>query len=192
MGPSPALDTLRRFLDDAGRGPVENLDGLVDHLGPAWVHLNHRDTSMTIGKLVRIEDPEWSPPLLTFAVERHGGTQFGSTRATLQRWIVDLDAMTVSVDERRFRQVRPRAPKLDVGPIADGLARHIIERMDDERLAWSADRRQVRVLINVVIPATFRETTVKRRKRLRSALDARLEPAGWTPRPGAWRYELHE
>lgn len=189
MVTSPALDALRRFLDDAGPGPVEDLSGLVDHLQAAWVHLNDLDASMTAGKLVRIEDPEWSPPQLTFIVERHGGSQFGSTRATLQEWTVDLDAVTVSVDERRYRQLRPQAPRLDVRPIADEIARIIVDGSDDDRLEWSPDRRKVHVLVNAVIPATVRETTTARRRRLRTALDARLEAAGWTPRPGAWRYE---
>ena len=188
MVTSPAVAALRRFLDEAGTGRIVDLGGLIDHLRAAWDQVNDVDASMTAVKLSRIEDPEWSPPTLTFIVERHGGTQFGSTRATLQQWTIDLDAVAVSVDERRFRQLRPQAARIDVRSIADEIAGLIVEGADDDRLEWSSDRRQVHVLIGVVIPATYRQTTTARRRRFRDALDERLDTEGWTPRPSAWRY----
>src|SRR5581483_8214593 len=42
----------------------------------------------------RMEDVYWDPPILSFTVERHGGTVLGSTRAELQHWQVDLEKKT--------------------------------------------------------------------------------------------------
>ena len=57
----------------------------------------------------RMENVEWHPPILTFLIERHGGTVLGSARAELQRWTVDLDRRTATcerVGHRQFHQWR--------------------------------------------------------------------------------------
>jgi len=44
---------------------------------------------MHAGKLGRIENVRWEPPVLSFRIERHGAMGVGSTRAELQHWRVD-------------------------------------------------------------------------------------------------------
>jgi hypothetical protein len=46
---------------------------------PVWADLEGAsDEAMEPWKLGRMENPEWLPPVLTFVVERHGGTVLGS------------------------------------------------------------------------------------------------------------------
>ena len=167
-----SLDKLRGFLDELGPGRIEKEQdraALEGHLALAWDDLaGAGEAGMEPWKVDRMEDPDWSPPLLIFTIERHGAMQFGGTRATLQRWTLDLDRATAHHEEHGYRQVRPSAPRIDVQRIADELAGHIIERIDDERLEWSFGRRRVRILIGKALPPGLKQTTTSRRTRLRT------------------------
>src|SRR5438876_3187016 len=44
--------------------------------------------------LDRLEEIEWEPPLLSFKIERHGGTCLGSSRAEMQSWSLDVDDLS--------------------------------------------------------------------------------------------------
>ena len=84
----------------------------------------------------RMEHVEWNPPVLTFVIERHGGTVLGSTRAELQRWTVDLDRKTATCERAGHRQLSPMAKRVDVGSIADEVANKIVGGESDDRLTW--------------------------------------------------------
>jgi hypothetical protein len=58
----------------------------------------------------RIEEIEWEPPLLTFAIERHGGTAKGSVCAELQTWAVDVEKRTARVSGGGRRQLGKKHP----------------------------------------------------------------------------------
>jgi hypothetical protein len=53
--------------------------------------------------LGRTEEPMWQPPLLQFSVERHGETVMGSKMAIIQRWHLDLEALTAEVYQEARR-----------------------------------------------------------------------------------------
>ena len=110
----------------------------------------------------RIEQPAWEPPVLTFVIERHGGTAQGSLRADLQTWIVDLDAGTAKPATTGRRQLRPMSPRLDVRAIAADLTKAIASGASDPRLEWK-NATTVRVRISTVI---------------RTAAPSRRSPAG--------------
>jgi hypothetical protein len=63
-------------------------------------------------KLSRMKDATWNPPILEFTIERHGGTALGSTRASLQRWEINMDCerrvASRITDTVRFTHVNPR------------------------------------------------------------------------------------
>jgi hypothetical protein len=42
---------------------------------------------------------EWNDPILAFTLEQHGGTVLGSSRADLERWIVNLNDGTAHVEQ---------------------------------------------------------------------------------------------
>jgi hypothetical protein len=133
----------------------------------------------------RMEDVEWSPPLLTFRIERHGGiVGGGSTRAELQDWEVDIEAGTVKGGESGYRQLKPRDAPLNVTPLVNQVVALIKDHQTHEWLKWVSDRR-VRLLIAKIIPATNRQTTSGRRERFRAELEPRLEAMGFKRPPGA-------
>jgi hypothetical protein len=59
-------------------GPISNTGELERLLAACWDELTGDDGGMEAYKLLnRMEDVAWNPPLLTFVIERHGGTARG-------------------------------------------------------------------------------------------------------------------
>ena len=127
----------------------------------------------------RMESVEWSPPLLTFKIKRHGGASLGSSRAELQHWAVDISKRMASLGGTSHRRLRPTQRRLDVAPLANAVARSILSREGDAYLKWFPDGH-VLVCIGKVIPVGGpKQTVAGRRKRFRTALDAILKTNGW-------------
>lgn len=175
------MRVLRSFLDAQGAGPLVDTEGLITCLMPVWADLDGaRDDAMEPRKLGRLENPEWLPPVLTFVVERHGGTVLGSTRADLQTWTVNLDLETATPTTSGYRQIRPRATRLDVEPLVSEVIGLVVDGADDKRLKWSADHGTVRIAVGQFIPAGGPKQTVGgRRKRFREKLERAMAEAGW-------------
>ena len=137
-------------------------------------------SSMFSSKLNRWESPIWSPPLLEFEIERHGGTVMGSTRAEVQSWTVNVEDRSVELMGSRPRQLTKAAPRLDVVP----LARQCLDEMNagpeggSDWLMWP-DETRVRVKISRIIPETNKQTTAGRRKRFREALNDLAAATDW-------------
>jgi hypothetical protein len=175
------IDSLSQHLATLPPGPISNPGDLERLLAACWHEFQGDDCGMTGQKLLgRMEEVIWEPQTLSFTVERHGGTVLGSSRATLQEWRLDLDKRTAWCEERRFRQVRARQPRLDVRALAEAVARLILGRQEDGRLQWFEDGR-VRVLVGEVLPggSAVAQTLAGRRKRFRQALRERLADEGW-------------
>jgi hypothetical protein len=75
--------TYRVFKIDT-KGPISDASELETLLKECWYEFEGADdTKMWPSKLTgRMEDITWDPPILTFKIERHGGTVMGSTRPT--------------------------------------------------------------------------------------------------------------
>ena len=127
-----------------------------------------------------MEAVEWHPPVLTFVIERHGGTVLGSTRAELQRWTVDLDHRIATCEQSGHRQLSQMASRVDVEPIGEEVADRIVTGEADDRLTWLGDGR-VRVEVGKIFAqgSGYDQTVQGRRRRLREALIERLSPRGW-------------
>jgi hypothetical protein len=175
------MRVLRTFLDAQGAGPLVDTKGLIARLTPVWEDLEGAgDEAMEPRKLSRMKKPEWLPPVLTFVVERHGGTVNGSTRADLQTWTVNLDSATAVPVTSSYRQLRPRAARLDVEPLVVEVVRLVVGGIDDKRLYWSADHGTVRIAVGQFIPAGGPTQTVEgRRKRFGAKLESAMAEAGW-------------
>jgi hypothetical protein len=176
------VEALREYLAAIPAGPVRDTAEVELLLAACWHDLEGcRDAGMEGYKLAgRMEDVTWDPPILSFTVERHGGTVLGSSRATLQDWAVDLGKGTARCAEVRSRQVRPMQRRLDVSPLADGVARLIVAGQEDDRLTWNKDG-SVRVRVGKILPegSAVKQTLAGRRKRFRAALGERLAGEGW-------------
>ncbi len=127
----------------------------------------------------RTEKLAWNPPLLTFTIERHGGTVNGSTRAELQNWCVDISAHTTELVSKGRRQLHATATRVNVkGPAAE-IAEAILENAACDKLKRYPDGR-VKVVIGAVIPHDgFKQTISGRRKRFRAALEGLIKEQGW-------------
>jgi hypothetical protein len=63
-------------------------------LAEAWELFEGSDQRSTDGyKLHRAEHLQCQFPSIRFVLERHGGAKFGSTRAELHHWEVDLNTL---------------------------------------------------------------------------------------------------
>ena len=174
-------DNLQKHLAPIPPGPIPDTGKLARLLADHWHEFSGDVGGMEGRKLLgRMEDVVWNPPLLTFTIERHGGTVMGSTRATVQEWTVDVEKKTVACVEARHRQLHPNQPRLDVGSIAEEIVAQIVNRQQDHRLKWYADGR-VQVVVGKVLPegSAAKQTLAARRKRLRAAVRERLVGHGW-------------
>jgi hypothetical protein len=72
-----------------------------------------------------------------------------------------------------------RDKPLNVKPLAEKVVNEIISDIRDSAwLLWKPDGR-VRVRVGDIIPATYQQTTIGRRKRFRKELKQRLQEYGW-------------
>jgi hypothetical protein len=128
--------------------------------------------------LGRTEEMRWTPPHLTFDIERHGGTVSGSVYAEIQSWTLDLEKKTATVEMTGRRQLRAKNKATKTKPLAETVAKLILDKTSDPRLLWKPDGK-VRVEIEKVIPTTNQQTTSSRRKRFRTDLQEVLRAHGW-------------
>jgi len=174
-----AIHALKAFLDRRGVGPLADTDELTSLLEACWHQFEGcAETEMHAGKLDRIEDATWQPPYLDLIIERHGAVVRGSKYANLQRWCLDVEALTAEVNEEGRRLIAPLDKRLNREAIAESLANAILSGQPDERFKILPDG-SVSLDIALIIPATKKKTTEDRRKRLHKDLSERLEPHGW-------------
>lgn len=163
------MTSLKEKLMHVPSGAVLDTNGLDRLLADCWSDLEGAyDGGMEASKLLgRMESIHWQPPILTFVIERHGGTVCGSTRAELQHWEVDVDRMTATIVKTGQRQVAPMARRVSVMPVAQEIAEAALQGKSDERLRWLGGHC-VHVVTSRLFPATSgcKRTIEGRRKRL--------------------------
>jgi hypothetical protein len=162
-------------------GPVAEVAALERLLAACWDDLRGDDGGMAGTKLVsRTEAAVWSPPVLRFRIERHGGTVQGSSRAELQHWEVDAERGTATLVKTGRRQLRPMAARVNVGRVAGEVAAAVRTGRADRRLTW-VDRDEVIVRPSAAFPpgSAVKLTLAGRRKRFREAVGKLLLDEGW-------------
>lgn len=176
------LDRLRAHLASIQPGKMTEKSDLEALLAACWDEFTGDHGGMEGYKLMgRMEDVTWEPPVLSFAVERHGRTVAGSSRADLDGWTVNVETKTVLCEPLGHRQVRPMQARLKVEPLVEEIVRLILTKQKDQRLQWHDDG-SVKVLVGKIIPAdsVVKQTLAGRRKRFRVKLTERLAAEGWT------------
>jgi hypothetical protein len=149
---------------------------------------NSADTSMEAWKIMRENGPEavtWSPPHLSFTVDRHGAAVIGSTRAERQEWRLNLEMRTADQTRIGFRQLRPNAPRLDVKSLADDVAKTVHEGPSSTSplvskgiVVWKNDDELV-VFHGKMVGGTNNQTISGRRRRFIAELKSKLQMIGW-------------
>ncbi len=173
---------LKKHLFALAPGEIAETGRVTALLGGCWHEFGGAESQrMHAGKLGRIGNVRWEPPLLSFRIERHGAMGVGSTRAELQHWRVDLDRKTAQCERSRsYRQTLLRAEGVRIEQIAKELADSIIAGRVDQRLKWQGDET-VRILMAKVFPydSGYTQTVNGRRQRLRAALETLVGENGW-------------
>jgi hypothetical protein len=174
------MNELRSYLSKLSPGPIEDTGEVESFLYDCWDEFISSDAeAMNCDKLGRMEDVSWNPPVLTFDIERHGGTVQGSSRAEIHQWDVNVESMNAFCSTGRLKQLTPRQPGLDVKPLVAEIAGLIIGSVDDERVKQNSNG-SVRVQIGKIIPDDGPKETVQgRRKRFRLGLEELLQAKGW-------------
>jgi hypothetical protein len=176
-----AVEHLKRALLKLHPGAVseEYVPAVLNALEAAWpLFSGCGEESTFASKVHRAESLRWEAPLLSFILERHGRTVYGSSRADLHYWQINLDTREAYIIKNSTRQLRPIDRPLKVQPIAEKLADAIVNQREEEVIVRKSPSL-VYLKIGQIIPETYKQTTASRRKRLRKALTEALKPTGW-------------
>lgn len=135
------MNKLEAYLATLTPGSIDDTNTLGALLADCWDNIQRSDDGgMQAYKLVgRIEQPVWEPPLLSFNIERHGGTVQGSSRAEIQRWTINLALTTATVSEAGYRQLyRQQSPwtKAHAEKAAQEVSDLINQQSEDELVTW--------------------------------------------------------
>ena len=193
-GMGTEMEALQELLAALPPGPIPEDTKLDKALATCWDGLRGSDDGgMKDDKLLgRMENIHWQPPLLTFTIERHGGTVNGSTRAELQHWELNLDDQTACIVKVGHRQLEPMAPRVSVITIAEEIAGLILSGSEDERIL-RLDDGAVKVRASKVFAegSGFKQTVEGRRKRLVECVRDQLVERGWIAVAGnAFRHHV--
>lgn len=177
------LKDLRALLNSLPSGPIENYD-VESLIASCWYEFDGADDGgMEDAKLCgRMESIEWDPPWVSFKIERHGGMAFGSSRAEMQLWSLNVETLHSEFEECGYRQINPRdrpLTKKKLKELVDRLVDKVLKGEQDPWLRWK-NEDEFLVLIGQIIPDSCpRETRVSRRKRVREAFSARMQEYSW-------------
>jgi hypothetical protein len=174
-------EALRLALAACGIGKItgENRLRILGLLANCWDNLRGSDAHSTFAdKLHRAEELAWAPPLLTFRLERHGGTVMGSTRASVHYWSVNVERRTAVIIRDTHRQLRPVARRASFAPLIAKVCEAVVNRFNADFLEWKSDDAAV-LQIGEIVGGGNQRTVASRRKRFRKELDEALAPAGW-------------
>lgn len=176
------MRALQELLAAVPPGPIPEDTKLDKALATCWDDFRGSyEGGMKDDKLLgRMENVHWQSPILTFTIERHGGTTKGSTRAELQHWELNLDDQTACIVKEGHRQLQTMAPRISAKAIAEEIAALILNGKDDERIL-RFDDGSVKVRASKVFAggSGFKRTVEGRRKRLVECVRDRLAERGW-------------
>lgn len=176
------VSNLNNFLSNevnSGKVPLSQHVTLLGLLTNAWNQFSGSGEQKTLAsKIWRAEDITWIAPVISFKIERHAGTANGSSRAEVHVWSVNIETRIAEITQTLTRQLYPMDKPLKVKPLAVETCKKILAMENHETLKW-IDSSNVMIQIAKVIPETCAETTAKRRKRYRAALDLEMAAVGW-------------
>ncbi len=177
------ISELGAFLQQQKPGPLSDSDELKDLLIREWdLFQGSREGGMEPYKLTRkLEGLDWSPPVFSFTIERHGSVcRGGSKFAQLQRWSLDVVRETARMSIAGTRLISAREPRLNVAGLAEEVAVAILAGSIQPFLKWRTDG-SVQTIPGKLIPAErLAKTTLEgRRKKFRMKLGELLGKNGW-------------
>ena len=181
---SASISSLSQCLASVPPGSITDTGKLIELLYKCWSEFEgSTEHRMSADKLGRMEDVKWQPPKLTFTIERHGAMTGGSSRAELQKWIVDIHEQRAHVGTTAYRQIYLHEKALRVEPLVERAVKAVGTLDSTDPCIKELPDGRVRVLVGKLVPAdnVVKQTLAGRRKRFRKALEARLSEIGWVP-----------
>ena len=176
------MNKLKEHLASLVPGPVADIATLAKLLAACWDEFNGSDEGgMAAYKLLnRMENVRWTPPILSFVVERHGWAVCGSTRDELQHWELNLDTHEATITKSGYRQREAVAARLPIKSMAEVIAQAILDGKEDDRL-HRLDDNTVKIRASSIFPSGsgFKRTVEGRRKALCQYIDEILAERGW-------------
>jgi len=174
-----------KIADSSKRREIES------ELMGCWDQLSGSSDQKTYGwKLSgRMESIEWHPPHLHFWIERHGITQYGSSKASMHRWCVDVSNGSVEIVKTAYRQLGPISKRFDAKAAAMMAAELVKNHTDSEGIIWASGGQAVDIKVQHFIPEGVGQTVIGRRKRFRTALQQVMAELGWKEARKYYRYE---
>lgn len=176
------MKQLLEYLMSIQTGSISDTARLETLLAACWDEFAGSEAEGMAGYKLhdRMHDVHWDAPVLTFVIERHGGTVLGSTRAERHMWTLNMNTRTASCKNMGHRQVRPMQARLNIHPVAEEIVQLIIDHQEDERLKWNKDG-SVRIQIGKILPegSAVKQTLNGRRRRFRQTVDELLRNEGW-------------
>ena len=106
---------------------------------------------------------------INFSIERHGRTTMGSPYADVHQWVVDLAAKTAWIAGITPRLIGKRSQPIDVAAVLTTILDAL--KNEDETIVDRTKDGRRRIKIEAVIPDGVKETTQKRKKAIRKALN---------------------
>ena len=164
-----ALEELRHHCQGLSGIQVDS-SHLISLLKQCWDEFSGDSSVLTAFKLDRAEHVKVNALELSFTLERHGGIKYGSTRAELQHWTVDLQEVTAHCEKTGFRQLKPRRASFDAGAAAREVASLIALRKPDARVQWKNDTTLIIKIGEIVSESLPKQTRAGQRKRFRAEL----------------------
>jgi hypothetical protein len=175
------INSLIDHLNKLDHGPISDSEKpvVLKLLSSCWPDLHGSDDQKTSeDKLCRAEELAWDGSILTFALERHGGTVNGSTRGALHYWEVDILSGRAEIVRRGVRQLSPMDHRMNTSAKAENVANQILSNEQHKNLQWRPNNYVV-LNIGEIIPETNAQTTASRRKKFRAKLESVMLTHGW-------------
>jgi len=172
--------TLKAHLEGVPLGNIQDTAELEGLLAAAWDEFTGDDGGMKSDKLFnRMESASWNQPVLSFVIERHGGTVMGSTRAELQHWDVNVETGILTLEKTGHRQLSPMGPRISIKAIADEIADAVIGGEDDQRFHRRGNELDINTSTIFPKKSGFNRTVESRRQRVCEHIAKRLAEHGW-------------
>lgn len=185
------MERLRQFLQKIPPGtiPAERQPDLWSVLYDVWDKIEGgAKGKMTKDKIYRAKTMEWSPPILSFVVGRHGAFVNGSSKEEFVGWNVDVSTGKAVSYDNGYRQLRPKDRILDVKVLVANIVTALSSGQDHGAITRKSDA-EIALHVGVIIPDVWpKQTVAGRRKRFRTELVKMMAIHGWIPKQKSRAY----
>lgn len=185
------MERLQQFLQKIPAGTIfaERQPDLWGVLYNTWDEIEgSAEGKMTKDKIYRAKTMEWSPPILSFVVDRHGAFVQGSSKEELVGWDIDVSTGKAVSYAKGYRQLRPQQKILDVKVLVTDIVTALSSGLDHAAFTRKSDA-EIEVHVGVIIPDVWpKQTVAGRRKRFRTELVKMMAIHGWIPKQKSRAY----